>query len=408
VFSAFFSASETAFSSLNTIRVKQLTKNPKKVKSAKRVLYVYKRYEMFLTSVLVLNNVINISITVIATLYFALYHVDLSLVTLFTSITLILLGEIVPKNVARHVPEKVATLFAPVVIFLMTLLTPISFLIKGLDWSIAKVFDEDDEEHVTATEKELITIVETIEKEGVLEQDESLLIRSAIVFDEKSVLDAMKKKENITYFYASTSFDEMLAIIKEKGYTRYPVLNQDDQIVGIIHQKDVFNALVAKQKYEISDLISPPVFISYRRLLPYALEKLQRVRIHMAIVVDNMVDKKFLGIITLEDILEELVGEIYDETDHLPKGVITYGTHIYEVEGSVMVDDMFDYLKETENPRTNKNIGDWVAFLCKKNKIKIKNGSQLAYDNIDIKIIEVAKVKGKDKIVRLEIDENSR
>ncbi|MEA4821791.1 MAG: CBS domain-containing protein, partial [Erysipelotrichales bacterium] len=251
---------------------------------------------------------------------------------------------------------------------------------------------ENEDERVTATEDELLEIVDTIEKEGVLEQTESEIIKSAINFDDKTISSCMIDKSKVLYVDDSIDFESLIKVIRESPYSRIPVLSREkNQVVGIVRQRDVFDVLARKDvnyKYSLAKLMRTANVVSYRRVLPYALEKMQRQKAHMLIVVDNIKDKDFMGILTLEDVLEEIVGEIYDEGDKLPKGVVEIGHHIFEVSGDVLLEDFFDdYLDDTDYPRTKfKTVGEWTRRLAR-NIVKI--GKVVKYDNITIKITKI-------------------
>jgi len=408
VCSAFFSASETAFSSINEIRIKQYIKSRKNTKSAKRVLDICDKYQDFLSTVLVLNNIVNIVLTLLASLFLQQqFNMPIWLITIVASVIIIILGEIIPKNIASLIPERFALFASYVVRILMLICYPISKAIKGINYIFSRIFKPKEEE-VTATEKELMTIVETIEKEGVIEQEESDLIQSAIVFDEKNVDDIMKIHTDVAAIDINSNLEEVIAILQKTKYSRIPVLSGKN-CVGIINQKDIFDLLARGiTEVNIADYVTPPLYLSKRRSLAYALERMQRTRSHIAIVVNNIVDLKYIGIVTLEDILEELVGEIYDETDKLPKDIVEYGRHTFEVSGDYLVDDLFDYLDETSKPRTVRNIDSWVQLLFKKEHKQIREGAKIEFDNIEIKVLDIEKRKGEITIKKVEVQEKTK
>jgi len=411
--SAMCSATETAYSSLNVIRVKQMTLSGSKAhrKRARRVYSLVKRYSSVLNTILVMNNIVNLAASSIVTFIFVdtlrLGETAVLIATAISSIAIIIFGEIVPKNLAKLYPQKFASFVSfPLLIFTYILL-PVTILFTKINEKFEEKLEEDGE-NVTATETELEEIVETIEREGVLEHNESELIKSAMHFDDISVRSIMIDKENVLCINEGSSFEEIVQTISLNKYTRMPYVGKDGKVIGIINEKDVFELLANEDKTEeekVKLIVKDPLYISYRRLLPYALERIQRSAEHMVIVVDNLKEKNYLGIITLEDILEELIGEIYDEHDELPKDILEIGHHIFQVTGSYDLEDLFDeYLDDTEAPKGKfKSVGTWVKTLF--GDQEINEDSKIVYENLDIKVLEYD--IDKRIIKKVEIIENT-
>ncbi|MFA6739018.1 MAG: CNNM domain-containing protein, partial [Bacilli bacterium] len=248
--SACFSAIETAFSSLNIIRVRQQSRgNRKNAKAAKKVLKIHKNFSRFLSTVLVANNLVNIGasslVTYVLSVSFQLAETGVLIATLGVSLMVITFGEIIPKNFAALYPEKIAYWVAGPVLLLTKIMHPITFGFQKMNQKIVERA-EDEEDRVTATEEELIEIVETIEREGVLEQIESEIIQSAIDFDDKTVRVAMIEKDKVVYVRENISFLDLLQAVRSSPYSRIPVLAQnEDKVVGIIRQRDLFDRVVA-------------------------------------------------------------------------------------------------------------------------------------------------------------------
>ena len=316
--SSMCSATETAFSSLNIIRVKQMTLSGSKAhrKRARRVYRLVKEYSKVLNTILVMNNIVNLAASSIVTYIFVdslkLGETAVLVATAISSIAIIIFGEIIPKNLAKLYPQKFATSVSFPLLICTYIFLPITFFFTKLNAKFEEKLDED-EDNVTATETELEEIVETIEREGVLEHNESELIKSAIHFDDISVRTVMVDKENVIAIEDGTSFSDIVKTISLNKYTRMPYISKEGKVLGIINEKDVFELITNRKltdEEKVELIVKEPIYISYRRLLPYALEKIQRSAEHMVIVVDNLKEKNYLGIITLEDILEELIGEI--------------------------------------------------------------------------------------------------
>lgn len=404
ILAGFFSSTETAFSSLNVIRIKQFSRSSKKKVSrkAKLVLKLQEKYAIFISTVLVGNNIVNMASASLATyLFTSVYNLGESGVLISTfimSVLVIIFGEILPKTLARVWPEKFAMFFAAPMNVLVFVLKPITVLFGKFDEKVSDLVDEEDK--VTATEDELIDIVEKIEKEGVLEHQESELIQSAITFDSKSVRNVMTNRENVKFINIDDDFKKIANFFQYYQYTRAPVYDEKtDSIVGVINQKDVYSCYVKNEEKNARELLGEAIYISHRRLIPYALELVQKNKSHLAIVVDNIKDRRFLGIITLEDILEELVGEIYDEYDDSPSNVFEIGNHLYQVNGRVSLDDLFDnYLTETDFPKTKtKNVKEWIKEIV----IDVKRNTELYYDNLRINILEV--IDDNVELVEMEV-----
>lgn len=405
VLSGFFSSTETAFSSINEIRMKQYAKSSKKKMSrkAKTVIKLQNNYAIFISTVLVGNNIVNMLSASLATyLFTSIYAMGESgvfLATLIMSILVIIFGEIIPKTLARLFPEKFAMFSSGIMNILVLILKPVTIWFGKFDEKVSTMIDEDAK--VTATEDELIDIVEKIEKEGVLEHQESELIQSAINFDSVSVRTIMTPKENVKYLNEIDDFEKIAAFFQCHQFTRAPVYDSiNDNVIGVINQKDVYSCYVKGEKKNAKELMGEAICISHRRLLPYALELIQKNKSHLIIVVNNIKEKHFLGVVTLEDILEQLVGEIYDEYDDSPSNVFEIGKHIYQVNGKVSLNDLFDnYLTETDFPKTKtKNVGEWI----KETVVNVKKNIELYYDNLYIKILEIDE-SNNVKLVEIEV-----
>ena len=411
--SALCSATETAYSSLNVIRVKQMTLSGSKAhrKRARRVHSLVKNYSSVLNTILVLNNIVNLAASSIVTFIFVdtlrLGDTAVLISTVITSIVIIIVGEIIPKNLAKLYPQKFASFVSFPLLISTYILFPVTIWFTKLNAKFEEKLEED-EDNVTATETELEEIVETIEREGVLEHNESELIKSAMHFDDVSVRMAMKNKDEVVFITEGTSFDEIVERISDSKLTRIPYLSKEGKVIGVINEKNVFDILKDEEMQDenkLQEVLREPVFISYRRLLPYALEKIQRSAEHLLIVVDNLKEKNFLGIITLEDILEELVGEIYDEHDAIPKDILEIGHHIFQVSGSYDLEELFDeYLEDTQAPKGKlKSVGSWIKSLFLDQEIEEE--SEIKYENLDIKVLEYD--EEKKIILKVEIIENT-
>lgn len=402
VFSAIFSASETAFSSLNSIRLKQYVKN--EVKNAQQALELVNDYTHLITTILIGNNIANIAMTTFATLLFSsLFQGNLALSISMTALTIMILlfAEILPKVLAKQHPESFAIFFTPFLMVFRFIFAPIAKLMSLVEDVVLK------QEHakVTATEDELVDIVQAIEMEGVLDQEERELIESAISFDDKTVREIMKPRDQVVFLFDNASPEQILNAVSTHKFSRIPVISYEGlTAVGIIRERDVLECLLHNKDIAMANLLRPVSYISQRQRLQNALEKLQKSREHMAIVVETMKNKNFVGIVTLEDILEEIVGEIYDEYDDLPRYVVEIGHHTFDIEGSVPVKKFFDdYLDDDDYLPTNaKTFIDWVDELAKGQRLR-KN-KEYKQDNYALRVLQV-----KDgKAARIELNVYSK
>ncbi|MGL5977761.1 MAG: hemolysin family protein [Erysipelotrichaceae bacterium] len=397
--SASFSASETAFSSLNHIRMKQMAKsgNPR----AKSAYQVSKNFTETITTILIGNNIVNTFGTALATSIFSAMYgaAGVAIATVLMTVLILCFGEIIPKVVAKTKAEDVALFFAKPLYILSIVFKPITTLIvKGQEAWEKKL----DISRVTATEDELLEILSTIEQEGVLEQEEREMIESIIEFDDKSVREVMVPLDKVVFLYDNATFEDVKALLEKHKLSRIPVISSENlEVKGILRVRDVLDTLLAGEAVELLQLMQKPVFVSQRRKLPQVLEDIQRSREHMAIVVESMKSTRCVGLVTLEDLLEELVGEIYDEYDNIPKHVVEIGHHTFHVSGSVSLFDFFDnFVEDQEAPLSKaRTIAAWVMELNQGKKVR-KN-KVLVFENFTITVLETE--QGMAKRVEIEI-----
>lgn len=386
VLSALFSSTETAYSSVNQIRLKQMAKNGNR--RAKTAYNNTKKFTALITTILIGNNIVNILATSIATMLFTelFGSAGVGVATGVMTLLILVFGEVAPKIIAKAKAEDCALVMSKPMSILVVIFRPISMIVETVEEHWEKKLDI---EQVTATEDELLEIVSTIEQEGVLEQEERELIESVIEFDDKSVRDIMVPRDEVVFLYDNATFDQLKAILNEHKLSRLPILSYETtQVVGILRVRDVLDAMLAGNTIVIKELMCDPVFVSQRKKLPAVLEDIQKSREHMAIVEESLTSHVFVGIITLEDVLEELVGEIYDEYDPLPNHVIEIGLHTFEIDAKVSLYDFFDtYAEDTEPPKTKaRTFAAWIFEL--NNHRKVRKGREITFENYEIKVLE--------------------
>lgn len=382
--SAICSAAETAFSSANIIRIKSLAK--KKDKRAKKAYKLIKCYSKTLTTILVFNNIVNILSTSLATYIFTKYLGGSGVIyaTIIMTILILTFGEIIPKILAKEYSEEFAYFISPIFNVLIIILTPITKLVSLLENKL-----KGKKKNITATEDELIEIIQTVELEGVLNQVESELIQNALEFDDKRIKDVMVDKKDVIFLYDTDSSERIKQLIINQKYSRIPVVcRRTGRVLGIIHEGDLIDDILQGKEISINTLLKDAIYVNKNRKLAYALEKIQKSRMHMAIVIDNNEDHNFLGIVTLEDILEELVGEIYDEYDDLPTNVLEIGLHTFQINPNIEIKTFFNkYLENTNLPNTKaKTFTGWIQELSNG---RPKKNQEFNYENIKITILSL-------------------
>ena len=351
-FSAFFSASETAFSSLNQIRLKSRADDGDR--TAARVLAMSEQYDKLLSTILIGNNIVNIAAASIGTIIFTKMlgaERGATVSTMVLTIVVLIFGEVTPKSLAKEMPETIATAVAPVLSLLMLVLTPLTWLFS--QWKRLLNHFVHSSESDTITEGELMTMVSEAGNDGELTDRESELIRSAIEFDDVEVGEILTPRVDVVAVADDISLEELAQTFAESGYSRLPVYHGTiDNIIGVVHEKDFYIARL-KKATKIDDLVAPTLYTTGSTQISQLLRTLREQHHHMAVVVDEYGGTE--GIITLEDILEELVGEIWDEHDEVTEDFRKQSDGSWLVSGSASVDDLFETLDLPEDEDIDSN-----------------------------------------------------
>ena len=351
-FSAFFSASETAFSSLNQIRLKSRAEDGDT--SAARVLAMSEQYDKLLSTILIGNNIVNIAAASIGTILFTRMlgaERGATVSTIVLTVVVLIFGEVTPKSLAKEMPEKVATAVSPILNILMALLTPLTWLFTQWKKLLSRFVHSGESD--TITEGELMTMVSEAENDGELTDRESELIRSAIEFDDVEVEEILTPRVDVVAVEDNISLEELAQTFAESGYSRLPVYHDTiDNIIGVVHEKDFYIARL-KKATKIDDLVVPTLYTTGSTQISQLLRTLREQHHHMAVVVDEYGGTE--GIITLEDILEELVGEIWDEHDEATEDFRKQSDGSWLVSGSASVDDLYEELDLPEDDEIDSN-----------------------------------------------------
>ena len=351
-FSAFFSASETAFSSLNQIRLKSRADDGDR--TAARVLAMSEQYDKLLSTILIGNNIVNIAAASIGTILFTQMlgaERGATMSTIVLTIIVLIFGEVTPKSLAKEMPEKVATAVSPFLVLLMALMTPLTWLFT--QWKKLLGHFVHSGEADTITEGELMTLVSEAENDGELTDRESELIRSAIEFDDVEVEEILTPRVDVVAVEDDIPLEELAQTFAESGYSRLPVYHGTiDNIIGVVHEKDFYIARL-KKATKIDDLVVPTLYTTGSTQISQLLRTLREQHHHLAVVVDEYGGTE--GIITLEDILEELVGEIWDEHDEVTEDFRKQSDGSWLVSGSASVDDLYEELDLPEEEDIDSN-----------------------------------------------------
>ena len=351
-FSAFFSASETAFSSLNQIRLKSRAEDGDP--SAARVLAMSEQYDKLLSTILIGNNIVNIAAASIGTVLFTRLldpQRGATVSTIVLTIVVLIFGEVTPKSLAKEMPERVATAVSPFLSLLMLLLSPLTWLFTQWKKLLGHFIHSGEAD--TITEGELMTMVSEAESDGELTDRESQLIRSAIEFDDVEVEEILTPRVDVVAVEDTTSLEELAQTFAESGYSRLPVYHDNiDNIIGVVHEKDFYLAKL-KKAATVEELVVPTLYTTGTTQISQLLRTLREQHHHMAVVVDEYGGTE--GIITLEDILEELVGEIWDEHDEVTEDFRQQSDGSWLVAGSASVDDLFETLDLPEDEDIDSN-----------------------------------------------------
>ncbi len=357
--STFFSATETAFSSANKIKLKNLAADDNK--RAAYALRLCEDFDRLITAVLVGNTISNITMTTVATVYGIMTwgaKIGPTIATIMVTLLVLVLGEISPKIIAREYAEEVALFLTPFVRALILILTPLTFIFNGLKIFLKKAFGKKDEPEFS--EDELLTIVEEAEAGGAIGEEQSELIANAIEFNDIEAIDILTPRVDIVAVERGTPVADIKKVFRESGLSRLPVYEDDlDNIIGVINQKDLYNNNVKTIK-DTEKIIKPVAYVAETLKAAVLLKRMQAKRTHIAIVVDEYGGTT--GLVTLEDIIEEIVGDIYDEHDTVTsRDVRPAGDDIYMVAGGANLEDFFDMFDE-EIEADATTINGWVMI----------------------------------------------
>lgn len=379
--SSYFSATETAFTCFNKIRIKNLANLGDK--NAIEVLRLSDDYDNLLSTILIGNNIVNITSASLATIFFTIFFPKsgVTISTIVMTIIVLIFGEITPKSLAKQYPEKFVLATVSILKFFVIILAPLNFILSLWKKMFNKLFKKNDEPSIT--EDELKTIIEEVESEGVINKHEGELIRSAIEFDDLNAEDIYVPRIDIVAIEENDSIEEIKETFMESGYSRLPVYSDSvDRIIGVIHEKE-FYRLVNNKMTSIREIIKDVLYITPNKKISSLLRDLQQAKSHMAIVVDEYGGTE--GLVTLEDIIEELVGDIWDEHDEILDYFKQIDENKYIVSCNADLEDMIEYLNLEFDYEYN-DVSTVNGFILKHFDKIPDVGDTIVIDNIKVTV----------------------
>ena len=381
ILSAYFSATETSFSSLSKTRLKVLADDGDK--KAERALKLAENYDKLIFTILIGNNIVNIAMASIGTLLFIGIYGDVgaTISTVVVTVVVLFFGEITPKSVAKDMPEKFAMFSAPFIQIWIWVLTPVNFLLSQWKKLISRFFKTDDESKIS--HEELLLFMEDAEQDGGIDENEGELLRNALEFRDLTAAEILTHRIEIEAVDITDSHEDIAKVFTQSGFSRLLVYRDTiDQVVGVLHQKDFYvNGKMTERP--IAEIMTAPLFVYQHTKIRDILETLQLKKSHIAIVVDDFGGT--LGIVTMEDILEELVGEIWDEHDEVEEDFEKLGEDLYRVDCSVSLEDFCEFF-DIKLESDSVSVGGWIMEYL--NHIPVKD-EKIDVENLEITVSEV-------------------
>lgn len=383
VMSAYFSATETAFSSLNKTRIKVLAENGDR--RAQLAYRLSEDYDRLISTILIGNNIVNIAVAAIGTLLFVeLYgEVGATISTVVVTIAVLIFGEITPKSVAKDFPEKFAMFSAPLINLLICVLTPLNFLFSMWKKLISRMLKTSEESKMS--QEELLLLLDEVQQEGSINEDEGELLKNAVEFGDLEAQDILTHRADLEAVSIKATKEEVAEAFTQSHFSRLLVYEESiDKIVGVIHQKDFYvgNGITSKS---IPEIMTEPIFVLSTEKINDLLKLLQSHKSHIAVVIDEYGGTQ--GIVTMEDILEELVGEIWDEHDTVEEPIRKLDVHTFVIDGDVTFDDFCSYFDVKEDEADSVSFGGWI--MEKMGKIP-EQGESFAYGDFTFNIEQIS------------------
>ena len=393
----FFSATETAFSALNRIRIKTMADEGSK--RAALVLHLHDDFDKLLSTILILNNLVTLIAAAISTMLFVRHFGDIgaTLSTVILTVVIILIGDITPKSLAKESPEKYALVSAPLLYACMVLLTPINYLFTKWKIMLRFIFRTSPDED-RMTEEELYSVVEVAQNDGVIDEEGRQLLDNAIEFSELKAVDILTPRIDVEAVSVDSSESEIATTFINTGYSRLPVYKDNiDDIVGVVHMKDFFNFAINKQG-TLKELFIPPLFVAPSAKISDLFKQLQTNKSHLAVVSDEYGGTA--GIVTMEDILEELVGDIWDESDEVIVEFTSIGDNKHKILCSAYVKDLFAYFDlPDDTDAESTTVSGWIMDALGRLP---EEGDTFTYKNLTVTVHKTEHRRVQECIIEVE------
>lgn len=376
--SAYFSATETAFSSLNRTRLKTLAE--KGDRKARLAFALSEQYDKLISTILIGNNIVNIAAASIGTMLFVKAYGDMgaTISTVVVTVVVLIFGEITPKSIAKDCPEKFAMFASPFIHLLIWLLTPLNFIFSAWKKLIFKLLKLESDSRMS--QEELLMLVEEVQQDGSIDRTEGELLRNAIEFTEREAVDILTHRVDLEAVPIDATKEEIAQTFSESRFSRILVYEENiDNIIGVIHQKDFYDQGGISQK-SIRELISPVIYVMQNEKISSLLKQLQKNKLHVSVVLDEYGGT--FGMVTMEDVLEELVGEIWDEHDEVCETFREISSGVYLADGVVSLDDFDDFF----DVKTDSEMVSLSGFVMEKIGHPAKVGDSIVHEGLTVKV----------------------
>ena len=396
VMSAFFSASEIAFSSANMIRLKNRKKNSGSVGHL-TAMKILENYDEYLSTILIGNNIANMALSSLATIIVVgIFKSDdyTWVSTLSMTVLVLIFGEIIPKVLAKQMPESFCVVVALPIYILSIILKPLNIVVVAFVNLISKLWKSEVSDSEAVSEDDFESIIEIVEDEGVLDEEQCDLLQNALDFDEILAYEIITHRVDLDALDIRDPYEVNIKKCLETTYSRLPVFEDNaDNIIGVLHLNHFYKKYVESEKVNIRELLIPAVTVHKTMPLPDVLDKMRESKRHMVVVLDEYGGT--MGIVTLEDVMEQLVGEIWDENDEIEREFVEVEDNKYEADGDMRVYDFFDEFdididEDEDFELDSATIGGWAQTMLDG---EAEEGSEFKFENLIITILKVDGVR---------------